>query len=94
MDGDAACALVVLRPEPPDPRHEGGDGIGPVAGGNGFAEPDQGVAAGHPLAVPGTAPAERDLDLHRGLEAVDVGSVKQADLDQAHGPRRIAAAPR
>ena len=35
-----------------------------------------------------------DLDLHRRLEPVQVRTVEEADLDEAHGPARIATARR
>ena len=45
------------------------------------------------LAVPGPPPADGDLDLDHRRQPVDVRTLEQADLDQAHGPARIASAP-
>ena len=64
------------------------------ARGTARAEVDERVAARVALAVPGPAPADGDLELDHRLEPVDVGAFEQADLDQAHGPGRIASARR
>jgi len=47
-----------------------------------------GIAA----AVPGSAAADRDLDLDHRLQPVDVGAFEQANLDESHGAARIATA--
>ena len=47
------------------------------------------VARRSTLAIPRPPPADDHLDLHRGLEAVEVGAVEQADFDAAHGRRSI-----
>ena len=57
-------------------------------------EPNQGVPLGLALAVPGPSPADADLDLDRRLEPVEIRTVEQADLDEAHGPARIPTARR
>ena len=44
------------------------------------------------LAVPGPPPADGDLELDHRLEPVDVRALEQADLDESHGPGRIASA--
>ena len=90
MDGETRTAFAVIHAKPADPGHDRGDRIGPLAGRHRGAEPDQGVAAGIALAVPGPAPPDRDLHLDHRLEPVDVRSLEQADLDQSHGPGRIA----
>ena len=48
------------------------------------------MATGIALAVPGPPPPDGDLQLDHRLQPVDVGSLEQADLDQSHGPGRIA----
>ena len=88
MDRQAGPALAMIHAQPADPGDDRGDGVRPVAGGHGRAEPDQGVAAGIALAVPGPPPTDRDLHLDHRLEPVDVRSLEQADLDQSHGPRQ------
>ena len=45
------------------------------------------VSARRPRSVPAATSPNGDLDLDRRLEAVDVRSFEQADLDQAHGGR-------
>ena len=59
-------------------------------GGTRGPEPDERVALGIALAVPGPPPADGDLELDHRLQPVDVGSFEQAGLDQSHGPDRIA----
>ena len=54
------------------------------------AELDKGVLLRLTTAVPRATPADRDLDLDHRLEPVQVWSIEQADLDQAHSPARIA----
>jgi hypothetical protein len=90
MDGETAAALAMVDPQATDPRGGRGDGIGPLTGGNVRAQLDEGVATRVPLAVPRPAPPDGELELDHRLEPVDVGTVKQASLDQAHGPGRIA----
>ena len=95
MDRHGALGAVGMRAsEPPDPvrqRRDAGRLRGPR---HGDREPDEGVRLGLAPAVPGATPPDAHLDLGSRLEPVQVGSVEQADLDQAHGPARIATAPR
>ena len=95
VDGDAAAALAVLDPEAPDPVDERAR-PGRASSRAGTAAPSRTRAwrPGLALAVPGPPPADRDLDLDHRLEPVDVRSLEQADLDQAHGPARIASGER
>ena len=90
MDGEPAAALAVVRPQAAQPLDDADQVIGPVPGGHVGAEPDEGMAPGRPLAVPGPATADGDLELDHRLEPVDVGALEQAGLDHAHGPGRIA----
>ena len=94
VDGDAAAALAAVGPQPPDPVGERRDPSRPVAAAGPRAQPDERVAPGLALAVPGPPPADGDLDLDHRLQPVDVRSFEQADLDQAHGPARIATSAR
>ena len=86
MDRQPGPALAVVHPQPPDPGGDRGDRVGPLAGGDAGAQPDEGVAPGIALAVPGPAPTDGDLDLDHRLQPVDVRALEQADLDQSHGP--------
>ena len=89
-----AAALVVLEPRSRrTQRGDGGHAVRPVASRDRRPEVDQGVAARVALAVPGPPPADGDLELDHRLEPVDVRSFEQADLDESHGPGRIASAP-
>ena len=82
------------RCEPADPGHDRGDGIRPLSGRHGGAEPDQGVAAGIALSVPRPATPTATSTLTTGSSRRHC-SLEQADLDQSHGPGRIAIrAPR
>ena len=94
MDGEPAAALAVVGPQAPDPGDDRRDRIGPVAGRDVGAEADERVAPGIALAVPGPPPADGDLELDHRLEPVDIRTLEQAGLDQAHGPGRIARCPR
>src|SRR4051812_35685014 len=91
MDDDPATSFPVVDAEPANPGHDGGDAVGPVAGRNMGTEVDEHVPLRIALPVPGAAPPEGDLDLDDRLEPVDVGTFKQAGLDQSHGPGRIAS---
>ena len=53
-------------------------------------EPDEVVRGGVAASEPGPAPADRDLELQHRLEPVQVWAIQGSDLDQAHGPARIA----
>ena len=90
---DAAAALAVVEAEPADPVDDLLDPARPVASRDRRAEPDERVAAGLALAVPRPPPADRDLDLDHRRQPVDVRSLEQSDLDQAHGPARITRRP-
>jgi len=72
-----------------DPGGHPGDGFRRVRGPHPRRQVDPLVCVRDPLAVPGAATADRDLDLHGRLEPVDVRAVEQADLDESHGARRI-----
>ena len=86
--------LAVVGSQPADPRDDRGDRIGPGPRRDRGAEVDERVAARLALAVERAPPPDGQLDLHHRLEPVDVGSFEQADLDQAHGPGRIASGAR
>src|SRR5215204_5466928 len=90
MDRQAGTALTMIHAQPADPRDCRRDGVRPLAGGHGRAEPHEGVAAGIALAIPGPPSPDRDLHLDHRLQPVHVRSLEQADLDQSHGPGRIA----
>ena len=91
MDRQPAAALAVVGAQPADPGDDGGDAVRPVAGGHRRPQVDQGVRSRVALPVPGPAPSDGDLELDHRLEPVDVGTFKEAGLDQAHGPGRIAS---
>ena len=94
MDGQPGTALAMVGAQATDPGRDGRDGIRPIPRGDGSPQVDQGVAGGFPLAVPGPPTAHGQLDLDHRLQPVDVGSLEQADLDQSHGPGRIATRAR
>ena len=91
MDRQPGPALAVVGAQSADPGDDRRDAVGPVAGRDVGAEPDQRVAARIALAVPGPAPPDGDLELDHRLEPVDVGAFEESDLDQSHGPGRIAS---
>src|SRR5204862_3817721 len=72
MDGDPAPPLAVIDPQPADPAHELLDRKRPVAGRDTGSEMDEGVAGGAALPVPGSASSDRQFDLDRRLEPVDI----------------------
>ena len=90
VDGHPASPLAVVRAEAADPSHEPIHGERPLLGRDFGTEADEGMAARAALAVPGPAPPDGHLDLHHRLQPVDVRPLEQTDLDDAHGPRRIA----
>ena len=90
MDGEAPPTFAVIGSQASDPGHGRFDGVRPVTRWDRGAQPDEEMSPGVALPVPGPAPADGDLQLDHRLEPVDVGSLEQADLDQAHGPGRIA----
>ena len=90
FEGSLARYDAVVDPQPADPGDDRRDGIGPVARSHRCTEADDGVPARVALAVPGPPSAERQLDLDHRLEPVDVRPLQHPDLDQPHGPGRIA----
>src|SRR5919201_3555750 len=93
MDGEVARTLVVIESKSPDPADDAGDFVRPALAGGRSAESDERVSSGNPLPVPRPTSSECHLELHRRLEPVDVGTLEQTDLDQAHRSRRIATSP-
>ena len=94
MNLDAAATLAVVDPQAADPGDEGVDREGPRTSRHGRAQPDEGMTTRAALPVPGPATADRDLELDHRLEPVDVRALEQSDLDESHGPARIASAQR
>src|SRR6185369_2826642 len=91
MHGDRpAGAVREGAAQPPNPDGEPRDASRLRRPSDGRGEADECVWLGLALAIPGAPAADRDLELHRRLEPVQVGSVELAHLDQAHGPARIA----
>src|SRR6187431_2607652 len=93
MDEHAATTLVVIDPQPPDPADEAFNLPRPVAPRDRGAESDDRMPGRLALAVPRPPSADRDLDLDHRRQPVDVRTLEQANLDQAHGPARIASHP-
>ena len=91
VDRQSAAPLAVLEPQPPDPGDDAGDVVRPLARRDVGPEADQRVSPRVALAVPGPAPADGHLDLDHRLQPVDVRALEQTDLDQSHGPGRIAS---
>jgi hypothetical protein len=91
MDGQAAGRLAVVRTQPAEPGRDRRHGVGPAAGGDRGAELDEGMARRLPLAVERATPPDRELDLDHRLQPVDVGALEESNLDQSHGPGRIAS---
>ena len=60
-------------------------------GRTGRSQPNERMARRQARAIPGPPPADGHLDLDRGLEPVQVGSVEEPDFDEAHGRRSIWA---
>jgi glutamate carboxypeptidase len=94
VDADPIVTLPVVDTEPSRPRDERDDGVGPFAFRHEAPEPDDRMAAGLTLAVPRPPSPDRELDLDHRLEPVDVRAFQEPDLDEAHGPGRIATAKR
>ena len=90
VDAQAAGPLAVVGAQAAEPGRERHDAVRPLARRDRRPEPDEGVALGVALAVPGPPPADGDLELDHRLQPVDVRSLEQAGLDQSHGPGRIA----
>src|SRR5439155_26606434 len=81
--------FTVIDPQSADPANELLDRERPIADRYMRSEVDEGVAGGTALSVPGPSPADRELDLDRRLEPVDIRALEQADLDESHGSARI-----
>ena len=90
MYGEPTAPFAMVGAKPTYPSDDRCDRVGPVMCRNRRAESDDRMAAGVALAVPGPPPTERQLHLDYRLEPVDVRPLQQTDLDQAHGPGRIA----
>ena len=90
MDGQPGAALAVLDPQPANPAASAATPSGQSRDGHGRgrAGPARGVR--DRAARTRSGAARRDLDLDRRLEPVEVGALEQPDLDEAHGPGRIA----
>src|SRR5664279_1579024 len=84
MDNQSGAPRAVVGPQALEPGGQGGNVVGPQAGRDCLAKPDEGVAAGVALPVEGPPPADRDLHLDHRLKPVDVGPLEQPDLDQSH----------
>jgi hypothetical protein len=91
MDGHTPGPLVELRSKAADPCGHRRDGPWLAAQRDRRAEADERVARRCALAIPGPTPPDGDLDLHDRLEPVDVWSLEQSDLDEAHGSGRITS---
>ena len=91
MDGQPAPALAVLEPQAPDPGHDAGHVVRPLARRDVGPEPDEGMPAGIALAVPGPSLADGHLELDHRLQPVDIRALEQTRLHQSHGPGRIAS---
>ena len=75
--------------ERPDPGCQHGHAPGCLGPGNRRAETYPGMHAGQALTEPRPSPTDPDLDLHGRLEAVDVGTIQESDLDESHDPTMI-----
>jgi len=94
MHGDAATALAVVIAKSADPGDERIDRHRPIPSRNDGAEVHERMPARAALPVPCPASPDSDLELDHRLEPVDVRSLEQPDLDESHGPRRIASVDR
>ena len=92
VDLARAAALTVVRAEAPGPRDEVRHGVRPVSRRHRSAEVDERPVRRRPRPLPRASPPDGDLDLDHRQQPVDVGSLVEADLDQAHGPPRIREA--
>ena len=93
MDDDAGAALAVVDAQSANPVDDPLHRARPFASRDGRAQPDQRMSARLALPGPRPPPADGDLDLDHRRKPVDVRTLEQADLDQAHGPARIASGP-
>src|SRR5439155_17956842 len=94
MDRHAATTLVVIDAQAADPGDEGIDRQRPRPGRDRGAQMHEGMTRRTALAVPGPTPPDGDLQLDDRLEPVDVRALEQPDLDESHGPARIASTDR
>ena len=94
MDRYTAMPFTMLDPEAADPSDRGGHVVRPLASRDPGTQVDQGMTSRIALPVPGSSPSDGHLELDHRLEPVDVGTFKEAGLDQAHGSRRIARSRR
>src|SRR5262245_5670051 len=91
MDGERARrAIGMLAAKTTHPVRERGDARGLSGPRDDRSQPDEGVRLGLATPVPGPAPPQRHLELQRRLAPIQIRSVEQADLDEAHGGPRIA----
>src|SRR5438132_14144988 len=90
MDLYAATPLAVVVTEPTDPGDERVDRHRSLPSGDDGAEANERVPARTPLAVPGAASPDGNLQLDHRLEPVDVRALAQPNLDETHSPRRLA----
>ena len=90
MDRETRPPVAVLDSKAPDPGGDRRDLVWPLARRHRPAELDEEVPTRLALAVPRPSAPDGELDLDHRLEPVDGGSLEQADLDDAHGPGRIA----
>jgi glutamate carboxypeptidase len=96
MDADAHCAPAVTpgdgigRREHLDPADEPPDRLRPLAPWHPSTQPHHAVRFRVPAAGPRASRPDPDLELHDRFEAVDIRAVEQPDLDESHGPGRIA----
>src|SRR4051794_36131382 len=93
MHGHARRSPNVEPAEAVRPTGEEGDGPRALGRDHPCAEMHDGRALGRAGARPAAAWADRHLELHGRLEAVDIRSVEEARLDLAHGRARIATRP-
>ena len=91
MDPDPADALGPLAPEATGPAGNATTASGQPRGRRRAPRWTSAWRARLALAVPGPAAADGDLELDHRLEPVDVGTFEESDLDQSHGPARIAS---
>ena len=71
--------------ERPDSGCQHGHAPGCLGPGNRRAQTYPGMHAGQALTEPRPSPTDPDLDLHGRLEAVDVWTIRESDLDESHG---------
>src|SRR5438309_11085679 len=94
MDLNAATSLAVVVTKPTNPGDERVDRHRSLPSGDDGAEANERVPARTPLAVPGAASPDGNLQLDHRLEPVDVRALEQPNLNETHRPRRIASGDR